>query len=1065
MASVWTAAKSVLFWSKRNWKLVGADENRQQRIVEYRQWLATKDTREREKTTAFTRRFGNMQALANSSNLFYKKDANRLEFWMKHGSWTYCKKCKQLVWERLFPRFAKKPVIKSKATCSCSNERYVIPRKKDIPKELRDLSVSQIVALRPLDIHDGEYEKHPSGYRKKGGMFRLDWSTDSVDTKIARLPRDSRRKCRKAYDYLMNSTDSSYKSYVDRREEAISEGLRFNLYDYDKRNGVECALWPHLYPFTAWCETVLDGRQSRLSSKIAYITKCQSEIPDYGMSHELLHFHYDLWIWTTVTGAVATAKKHKCTPNKALEDKTFSPEYWRWQHRLLLDAVRQFGFPSLFITISPFEWSFPFPQWLDNLRDLTGYGPTCLPTFETTHIVHILEQLVRGYLCGSNSNRWSKHVFSYNNQKGEKNVQTYFYRFEFQQRGTVHLHMLVWLEDIAKTNYQAIRADIPWQHPALAQRVVELQKAEKGAIKLNNEPSQITDQNNRQILNLFHPTEAFRQNLRAYIASVLPALKCHMDVQTTDGKGMVLRYCASYVSKWHDAFDSDALFSVRTGPYQCAYKHLRGLRPLEPEMWMSLGMKKMAWSQSRTKKVSAPFPGSTFPKTHELYCKRPNTEDHLTYLQWLRLYDDKGKRYKEFNNTLVGVKTNSPLKDVYYFQDIVMNYPHRKVEELLHPNNDTIPEQIRHFAVAMDFRSEVWQDDEAIREHFSIAGYKRDYIETLISFIRSKRDFVRLWKRRVLGGVENIIEPVSTSETEQLTPEQIRTTALVESALAKREQFYDDVNEPLTTDDQTSDADTETSDMSCNDDGSDNPRAIAPQIPITNLDWRLFILIKGKPGTGKSFALLHIIKRVLELEYRVLCVTPTGMLASNYAAAISHTQFTANTIHSSFRYPVDKQERPTVNWEIANYDLVVVDELSMVPENIFAHICDTIRQLHVRPVLLLCGDPQQQQPFDTVSGKSRTVPNVLHNKELDKNSTVVQFFTQHRCQDPQFQELLDNIRHYRPSSTLLKELHGQRILYFNEPTDDDIFKVLTEMPDAIMLTVSRNAANRVNNSS
>ena len=124
-------------------------------------------------------------------------------------------------------------------------------------------------------------------------------------------------------------------------------------------------------------------------------------------------------------------KKHDCTPNKALEDKTFSPEYWRWQHKLLLDAVRQFSSPSLFITISPFEWSFPFPQWLDNVRDLTGYGPTCLPTFETTHIVHVLEQLVRGYLCGSNCNRWHKHVFAYDIQKGAKNVQTYSYRFEF----------------------------------------------------------------------------------------------------------------------------------------------------------------------------------------------------------------------------------------------------------------------------------------------------------------------------------------------------------------------------------------------------------------------------------------------------------------------------------------------------------------------------------------------------------------------------------------------------------------------------------------------------------
>ena len=87
---------------------------------------------------------------------------------------------------------------------------------------------------------------------------------------------------------------------------------------------------------------------------------------------------------------------------------------------------------------------------------------------------------------------------------------------------------------------------------------------------------------------------------------------------------------------------------------------------------------------------------------------------------------------------------------------------------------------------------------------------------------------------------------------------------------------------------------------------------------------------------------------------------------------------------------------------------------------------------------------------------------MLHNKELDKNSTVVQFVTQHKRQDPQFQELLDNIRHYRTSTAVLRALHGQRILYFNEPTDHDIFKVLTEMPDAMMLRVSWNAANRVN---
>ena len=207
--------------------------------------------------------------------------------------------------------------------------------------------------------------------------------------------------------------------------------------------------------------------------------KVNSEIADYGINHELLHFHYDLWLWQTVSGAIACARKMKCSPNKALEAKTFSTEYWRWRHRFLMDATLQFGTPSLFITISPYEWTFPFPPWIENLRTLTGYGPTNLAQFETMHIVNVLEQIVRKYMCGSNTNRWLNHLFTYKNKKDRKNVLTYFYRFEFQDRGTVHLHMLVWLKDLTKMKLDAIRADIPWSNKLLAQQVLGLQPSEK----------------------------------------------------------------------------------------------------------------------------------------------------------------------------------------------------------------------------------------------------------------------------------------------------------------------------------------------------------------------------------------------------------------------------------------------------------------------------------------------------------------------------------------------------------------------------------------------------------
>ena len=60
----------------------------------------------------------------------------------------------------------------------------------------------------------------------------------------------------------------------------------------------------------------------------------------------------------------------------------------------------QFGSLSVFLTISPYEWSFPIPHWLSSLRNLTGKGPTQLAAYETIHITHVLEQIICGYLCG-----------------------------------------------------------------------------------------------------------------------------------------------------------------------------------------------------------------------------------------------------------------------------------------------------------------------------------------------------------------------------------------------------------------------------------------------------------------------------------------------------------------------------------------------------------------------------------------------------------------------------------------------------------------------------------------
>ena len=98
-------------------------------------------------------------------------------------------------------------------------------------------------------------------------MFRVSWSKESVCDKIAALSDNERPKCQRAYDWLMSNDRSTYKKFIMDRERTISENQKFNFYDYTKRKGIECALWPSLYPYSDWCDSTLDGGRNKIKLK------------------------------------------------------------------------------------------------------------------------------------------------------------------------------------------------------------------------------------------------------------------------------------------------------------------------------------------------------------------------------------------------------------------------------------------------------------------------------------------------------------------------------------------------------------------------------------------------------------------------------------------------------------------------------------------------------------------------------------------------------------------------------------------------------------------------------
>ena len=103
-------------------------------------------------------------------------------------------------------------------------------------------------------------------------------------------------------------------------------------------------------------------------------------------------------------------------------------------------------------------------------------------------------------------------------------------------------------------------------------------------------------------------------------------------------------------AKTHNVPTSEALHSAHITGYQAATSFPRTAEPLEPEMFLQLTSMKQAWTLSCNKWFLFPMPEEEeTDSTYLKYLRRPAADRAMSFLQWLRHYNEnpaQTKRYK-----------------------------------------------------------------------------------------------------------------------------------------------------------------------------------------------------------------------------------------------------------------------------------------------------------------------------------------------------------------------------------------------------------------------------------
>ena len=627
---------------------------------------------------------------------------------------------------------------------------------------------------------------------------------------------DMQQRAIDAYKYLRNSDNSEYRvfddehrQFLDDNPEATEDNRKLFL-KYLETPGLECAWRPWLFWRTDMCltwiratdvrrltrmrketvEQIMDtrlsedsegedtpeefGNEARHSTKRAFAALALSPLLEYGADYELLHFAYDLTLWSAL-GAKSNLNLETVPLRLLMAGHSFSREYWWSLHLGVVDMVRQRGLPEIFWTFAPYEWSFPYHEYMRDQMQKELLARLRFPIGETLHMTHVMTQMVLGLVCGHKGKPvWKRHILKHSSADGSAWSMAFVFRVEFQDgthkdptqsyhgSGRPHVHVLLFCDRIEDLPIATeVSATAPVDDADMEGYVLGSQcdKSKDTPWAVHNGDSMWDCQT--RSWKLHHTRQDNRRGVRAYIVDLMDALKCHQDFQASNGAGPLRAYVCKYASKFSDAMQDD-LFNDAADGDAVAISVLMRYKPFEPEMILQLfGARFRQWRLSTEgggkRDFTIPWPDKPdMPKEIELYEASAWRGRDMTLLDFLRKTNGAGdivrwlkaaykkaeragdtrsleqfaREYKVRGEQVVAAHFNSRKNDRFYGQWLLLHVPFAKASDFLLPPDESarVPSEFRYLAMALQNKTalaqQVWNGDgTAMRAEMESEAY------------------------------------------------------------------------------------------------------------------------------------------------------------------------------------------------------------------------------------------------------------------------------------------------------------------------------------------------------